>query len=332
MNAKSSRLAVSVLTAFVLAFAAQTSSAQAPGTAFPSKPVRITSPFPTGLTPDVTLRMVAEKLARGWNQPVIVEARPGGNGLIAIGAMKKAAADGHEMLLLTNAHLSINPHLLKAPPYDPEADFAPVSTMFRAPFFLVVSATGPYKTIQDLIAAARANPGRITYSSPSVGSVPHLGGAMLAYLTGTQMTAVHFKEGAPMFTTIVNGDVSFIVSTAGSAAALIKAGKLRYLAAVRPTRHESEPEVPTVREVGGPPQFEVETWGGVVAPKAVPADVIRRLGADFARALAEADIRERFRALGFEAKSSAPAEMAALMRSESVRYGELVKKIGITPD
>ena len=332
MKLISLRLAARVLTAFAVVFTAQPSGAQSPGAAFPSRPVRITSPFPTGLTPDVTLRMVAEKLSRTWNQPVIVEARPGGNGLIAIGALKKASADGHELLLLTNAHLSINPHLLKSPPYNAEADFAPVSTMFTAPFFLVVSATGPYKSIQDLVAAARASPGRITYSSPSVGSIPHLGGAMLAHLTGTQMTAVHFKEGAPMFTTIVNGDVSFIVSTAGSAAALIKAGKLRYLAAVRPARYVGEPDVPTVREAGGPPQFDVETWGGVVAPKAVPADVIRRLGADFARALAEPDLRERFRALGFEAKSSTPAEMAALIRSESGRYGELVKKIGITAD
>lgn len=119
---------------------------------------------------------------------------------------------------------------------------------------------------------------------------------------------------------------------AGSATALIKAGKLRYLAIVRPSRHESEPGVPTVREVGGPPQFEVETWGGLVTQKGVAADLVQRLSADVAKALAEPDLRERFRALGFEATSCAPAEMAALIRSESGRYGELVRKIGITPD
>jgi tripartite-type tricarboxylate transporter receptor subunit TctC len=221
-------------TALILGLAGLPVHAQV--SAFPSKPVRITSPFPTGLAVDVSIRLIAERLSRSWGQQVIVDARPGGNGLIAIGAVKKAPADGHDLLVVANSYMTINPNLIKGLPYDPEKDFAPVSLVSRAPFFVVASATGPYKSLQDLIAAAKTNPGRVTYSSPGVGSAPHIGGALLAYLSGTQMTAVHFKDSAPMFTSIVNGDVSFIVSTVGSAAPLIKAGKLRYIAAASPAR------------------------------------------------------------------------------------------------
>lgn len=138
------------------------STAQAQG--FPSRMVRITSPFPAGLTPDVIIRVIADKLARGWGQQVVIEARPGANGFIAIGAAKKAAPDGHELLLLPNAQLTLNPHLIKAIPYDPENDFVPVSMVYRTAFLVAVSAAGPYRSMRDLIAAARANPERIGIS------------------------------------------------------------------------------------------------------------------------------------------------------------------------
>lgn len=304
--------------------------AQAPS--FPSKVVRVTSPFPTGLAVDVTIRLIAERLSRAWGQQVIVEARPGANGLIAIGAVQKAAADGHELLVVANSYLTINPNLIKSLPYDPERDFAPVSLVSRAPFFVVASASGPYKTLADLIAAAKANPGRVTYSSPGVGSAPHIGGALLAYLSGTRMTAVHFKEGAPMFTSIVNGDVSFIVSTLGSAAPLVKAGKTRYIAAAAPTRLDLEPDVPSSKEAGGPPDYEVSTWTGIVAPHGAPPEIVGRISADIARVLADPDMRSRFRQLGFLAVSATPAEMSALIHSELHRYADLVKRIGISAE
>lgn len=299
---------------------------------FPGKIVRITSPFPSGLTPDVVIRVVADKLARAWGQQVLVDARPGANGFIAIGAVKKAPPDGHDLLLVSNAQMTLNPHLIKSIPYDPENDFVPVSMVYRTAFLVAVSTTGPYRTIGDLIAAARTNPERITYSTPYVGSAPHLGGATLAYLTGTKMVAVHFKEGAQMFTSIVNGDVAFIVSTSGSAAALVKAGRIRYLAVAGPERLESDPEVPTSKEAGGPPEFEVDAWGGVIAPRGTPAELVRRISADISKAMAEPDVRERYRTVGFEAKSSTPAEMSNLIRTEFRRYGDLVKRIGITPE
>lgn len=306
--------------------------AQAQPQAFPSRVVRITSPFPTGLAIDVTVRLIAERLGRGWGQQVIVEARPGGNGFIAIGAVKKAPADGHELLVMANSHLTINPNLIRSIPYDAENDFVPVSLFSRAPFFVVVSAAGPYKSLQELIAAAKANPGRVTYSSPSVGSAPHIGGAFLAYLTGTQMTAVHFKEAAPMMGSVANGDVSFIVSTLGSAAPLVKAGKLRFIATASPARLDLEPEVPSAREAGGPADYQVETWTSIVAPRGTPAETVRRISADMAAVLSDPEVRGRFRSLGFVATSTTSAETSALVKSELKRYGDLVKRIGITAE
>ena len=204
--------------------------------------------------------------------------------------------------------------------------------VYRTAFLVAVSAAGPYRSMPELVAAARNNPDRITYSSPFVGSAPHLGGAMLAYLTGTRMVPVHFKEAAQMFTSIVNGDVAFIVSTSGSAASLVKAGRIRYLAVAGPSRLESDPDVPTSREVGGPADFEIDAWGGILAPRGTPPELARRIAADIARAMAEPDVRERYRAVGFEAKSSTPAEMGDLTRTELRRYGDMVKRIGITPE
>ena len=299
---------------------------------FPRKPMRIISVFPSGLSPDVAMRIVADKLAQQLGQPVIVEPRPGANGFIAIGALKKAAPDGHELLLLSLAHLALNPNLLKNIPYDPENDFVPVSPIYRAPFFIVVSATGPYRTFQDLIAAATANPQRITYGTPYVGSPPHLGGAMLAYLTGTQMQAVQFKENTQINTALVNGDIGFFVTTTGSVASLVRAGRLKILAIAAPARLASEPDVPTVKELGGPEGYEVDSWIGLVALRGTPPDVVRRINADLAKVLAEPDVKERFKGLGVEPISNTPAEMAGMIHAELKRYGDLIKRIGLTAE
>jgi len=299
---------------------------------YPTKAVHIVSPYPTGISPDVAARLVAERLSKAWGQPVVVEPRPGANGFIAIGAAKKAAPDGHELLLVGNAHLTINPHVFKNMPYDPEHDFTPVSLIYRAPFFIVVAASGPYRTIQDLVAAARANPERITYSTPYVGSPPHLGGAMLAALTDTKMQAVHFKEGPQIYTSVANGDVSFSVASAGSATPLIKAGRLKFLAIAAPARLASQPEVPTVKEAGGPAEYEVESWVGFVAPRGTPPELARRIAADVAAALADPELRERYRNLGLEPVATSGPAMGELIHTDLRRTGDIVKRAAIQPE
>jgi tripartite-type tricarboxylate transporter receptor subunit TctC len=299
---------------------------------FPTRGVRIVSPYPAGISPDVAARVVAEQLAKAWHQQVLLDPRPGANGFIAIGAAKKAAPDGHELLLAGNAHLAINPNLFRTIPYDPVGDFAPISLIYRAPFFIVVSRLGPFKTVKDVIAAAKAHPDKLGYSTPYVGSPPHLGGALLAHLTHTKMLAVHYKDGAQLYTSVANGEVGFSVATVGSVTHLVSAGKLKLLAIAAPARLASEPDVPTAKEVGLPPGYEVDSWVGFVALRGTPPEVVRRISQDVTRALGQPDVKERYRNLGLEPTAATPEELAGIIRTDLKRYAEQVKRIGIQPE
>jgi tripartite-type tricarboxylate transporter receptor subunit TctC len=314
--------------AALLLVAAQGACAQG----FPSKPVKIVSPYPNGLTPDIAVRAVAERLTRTWGQPVIVEPRPGANGFIAIGQAKKAAPDGYELLLAGQSHLSINPRLFKSVPYDPEKDFAPLSLIYRTVFFVAVKADGPYKGIPELIAAAKASQKKLSYSSPYVGSPPHLGAAEFAYLTGTQMVHVPYKEAAQVYISVANGDVDWALGSIGSTLPLTKAGKLKLLAIAAKARDPEHPDIPTVAQAGGPAGYEVDTWVSLVAPAGTPPDLVRRLSADIAAAVADPEVKERFKGIGVDPVSGTPAELAELVKRDLAAYGDIVKRTGVTAE
>lgn len=299
---------------------------------FPSKPVKIVSPYPNGLTPDIAVRAVAERLTRTWGQPVIVEPRPGANGFIAIGQAKKATPDGYELLLAGQSHLSINPRLFKSVPYDPEKDFAPLSLIYRTVFFVAVKADGPYRSIPELIAAAKASQKKLSYSSPYVGSPPHLGAAEFAYLTGTQMVHVPYKEAAQVYISVANGDVDWALGSIGSTLPLTKAGKLKLLAIAAKTRDPEHPDIPTVAQAGGPAGYEVDTWVSLVAPAGTPPDLVRRLSADIAAAVADPEVKERFKGIGVDPVSGTPAELAELVKRDLAAYGGIVKRTGVTAE
>jgi tripartite-type tricarboxylate transporter receptor subunit TctC len=299
---------------------------------FPSKPVKIVSPYPNGLTPDIAVRAVAERLTRTWGQPVIVEPRPGANGFIAIGQAKKATPDGYELLLAGQSHLSINPRLFKSVPYDPEKDFAPLSLIYRTVFFVAVKADGPYRSIPELIAAAKASQKKLSYSSPYVGSPPHLGAAEFAYLTGTQMVHVPYKEAAQVYISVANGDVDWSLGSIGSTLPLTKAGKLKLLAIAAKTRDPEHPDIPTVAQAGGPAGYEVDTWVSLVAPAGTPPDLLRRLSADIAAAVADPEVKERFKGIGVDPVSGTPAELAELVKRDLAAYGDIVKRTGVTAE
>jgi len=323
MNART--LFLSLVSGAALAAASPAALSQA----FPSKPVRIVSPYPSGITPDIAARVIAERLTKTWGQPVIVEPRPGANGFIAIGAAKKAAPDGHELLLAGQAHLAINPNLFASVPYNLEKDFAPLSLIYRTPFFIAVSTTGPYKSIPDLIAAAKVSQKKLSYSSPYVGSPPHLGGALFAFLTGTQMLHVPFKDGAQIYISVANGDVDWALGSIGSVLPLMKAGKLKLIAFAQKTRLPDYPDVPTVAEAGGPAGYEVDTWVSLVAPRGTPPELARRISSDIAAALADGAVRERYRGIGVDPVSNTPAQLAELIRADLKVYGEIVKRAGV---
>ncbi|HEX7273381.1 MAG TPA: tripartite tricarboxylate transporter substrate-binding protein [Casimicrobiaceae bacterium] len=316
----------------VIAVLALGAVASAFGQAFPSKPIRITAPYSAGAGPAVFTHVMADKLAKAWGQPVIVEAKPGGSGFIAIEAVKSAAPDGHELLVVSNAHVAINPALYRKLPYDPEKDFVPVAMFYRTPFFLIVSTAGPYTSVPGLVAAAKAKPDTVSYGSSYVGSPSHLGSAEFAFLTGTKMIHVPFRDQSQMYVSIANGDVGWAFSTLGSALPLMQAGRIKALAIAARQRSKSLPDVPTMAEAGGPPELEVDAWLALVAPRGTPPEVIRQINAEVNRQLADPEVRQQLAQFGFEAAPGTPEQLNEVIRADAKKYAELVRRTGATAD
>jgi len=299
---------------------------------FPSKPVKLIAPYSAGAGPVTFTRVMADKLSKAWSQPVIVDPRPGGSGFIAIEAVKNATPDGHELLVSSNSHVAINPALYKKLPYDPDKDFVPVAMFYRTPFFIIVSSNGPYQTVPALIAAAKASPGTVSYGSSYVGSPSHLGSAQFEYLTGTKMIHVPYRDQSQMYVGIANGDVGWAFSTLGSALPLIQAGRIKILAIAAKQRLKTLPDVPTVAEAGGPAGLEVDSWLALMAPRATPPEVVRRINAEVNRQLADPEVIEQLQKLGFEAAPGTPEQFAEVIRADAKKYGELVRRTGATAD
>jgi tripartite-type tricarboxylate transporter receptor subunit TctC len=299
---------------------------------FPTRAVKIVTPYSTGIGPDLYVRSLAEILQKAWGQPVIVEAKPGGNGFIAVEQVKKAAPDGHELLILANSHLTINPVLFKNVPYDAQADLTPIAGLYRTYFFLAVKSDGPYQSIKDLIAGAKANPGKLTYGTPYVGSPSHLGSAIFEHATATQMVHVPFKDTLQIFTSIANGDVTWAVATASSTAPMVKAGRVKLIAVAAPQRLASHPDVPTVAEAGGPKDFEVVAWLVLLGPRGMSPELVGAIGNDVQNALATPEMGKRTQNLGFETFQASPAEIATKISSELRTNAEVIKRVGAKPD
>ena len=316
----------------ILGVALMLIAASAAAQDFPSKQVRLISPFPSGSGPDVMSRLLADKLTKYWGQTVIVEARPGGNGVIAIEAMKSGAKDGHDLVVVDNGHVTINPSLFKKLSYNVERDLAPAALIFRTPFFIAVSAAGPIKSVPDLIAAAKAKPGTVSYGTPFVGSPSHLGSALFESLTGTQMIHVPFKETAQLFNSIGTGEVTWGLGTLATTGPMVRAGKVRLIAVAAPARLATHADIPTVSEAGGPAGYEVNGWVAFMGPRSAPAANLDKINRDVNRALNEADVREKFTAVGFQPLPESREALVKLLESDSKKYAELVKRTGASID
>ncbi len=299
---------------------------------FPSRTVKITMPHSSGVAPSIFMRLIAEKLSAAWGKQVIVENRPGASGFIAIEAVKNAPADGHELLALANSHLTINPSLYRKLPYDPEKDFVPVAMTLYAWFFVTVATNGPYQSVPAIIAAAKANPGGVIYSSSYVGSPSHLGAAEFEYLTGTKMVHVPYKDQSQMYIGIANGDIHWAFSTIGSALPLIKAGRIKPIAVAARKRVAAAPDVPTVEEAGGPKDFQIDSWIGIVAPRGTPAEIVRKINADVNRLMADPEVLERVKLFGFERAPMSPEEMAAVIKADTLKNAETVRRTGASAE
>jgi tripartite-type tricarboxylate transporter receptor subunit TctC len=302
------------------------------GQDFPTKSVRILTPFPVGSGPEGLLRLVADKLSRTWGKPVVVENKPGGNGFIAIDTFKRGATDGHDLIQLDGVHLSAYPHLFKKLPYDAKADFEPLLPLFKTYFFVAVATDSPYKTVGDLVADAKANPGKLNYGSWSVGNPVHLGSALFESVTGTDMQHVIYKETSMLYTGVANGELSFALGTNATAGAMYRAGKLRYLAVAAPKRVSAFPNVPTIGESGGPAGFEVSGWTTIAAPKGLPKAVTDKIQRDIEKALAEPDVREKFATFAYEPFILNRQQFNAYIQAESTRFGAIIKKAQVSLD
>ena len=306
--------------------------ASTPATDWPTRPVRILTPFPAGAGPETVARVVAEKLSKKWGKPVIVENKPGANGFIAIDTFKRGATDGHDLIQLDNAHLVIYPHLFKKLPYDPVKDFDPIAPLFKAYFFVGVSANSKYKTVGDIVADAKAHPGALNYGSWSVGNPVHLGAAQLEAMTQTQMTHVVYKETSMLYTAVANGELNFALGTMATAGPLQRAGKIRFIAITSPKRHPAFPDVPTVAESGGPAGYEATGWTTIAAPRGLPKAVQERIQRDIEAALAEPDIRERYVTFGYDVFPTTKEQYMGFISAESAKYAALIKRFNLSLD
>ncbi len=323
-------LALAATAACALPLASQ---AQQPApAAWPTKPVRIITPFPVGGGPDGVARLVADRLSRAWGQPVTVDNRPGGNGFIAIDAFKRGAKDGTDMIVLDNVHLAAYPSLFKKLPYDPVKDFDPLLPLFKGYFFFTVASNSPYRSVGDLIADAKAHPGKLNYGSWSVGNPVHLGSELFESMTGTQMEHVVYKETTQLYTSVSTGDLAFALGTAATAGPLQRAGKLRFLAIAAPQRSASYPDVPTVAESGGPKGFEVIGWNAIAVPPGLPAAVTDKIKRDVEDALKAPEVLEKFKSFAYEPFPTTRAQFNQFIQSESQRFGDVIRKANVTLD
>ena len=310
-----------------LAFALPAASQQ-----YPTKPVRVITPFPGGSGPDTVIRLVGDRLTRAWGQQVVVENRPGGNGFIAADAAKKAAPDGYTLTQMDDAQLAAQPALYTKLPFDPVKDFEPIATLFRAYFFVVTPANSPWKSVADLVAAAKAKKGEMTYGSWFIGSPGHIGGALMESAIGVAMIHVPFKEMTQLYGAVGNNDVGWAFGSIASAGPLFRAKKVNFLAVASPRRIAGFPDIPTIAESGGPANVEVKAWVALLGPRGLPPAIVAQINDAVGKALADPALKERLGAVGFETFTSSPGEISKLMEADTKRYAEVIKRAKITLD
>ena len=310
---------------FLAAFTAS-ALAQEP---YPSRPIRMIVAYPPGGAVDIMARSVAQKLQETLGQPVPVDNRPGGSGVIGAQAVAKSPADGYTLLVIDRGALTISPHLLKVPPYDPVKDFAYTGVSTELHYVLAVSSSLPAKSFQDFVQMAKARPGALNYGSFGVGTIVQLNFEQLSSHLGIRLTHVPYKGAAQTSLGILGGDVQIMMSSIAGVAGFLKDGRMRALAVSGPKRSPELPEVPTVREVGGGSDTVVPTYFTYAAPAGTPRAIIAKLNVELGRAQAAPEVAERLAKAGLEPQSVAPDDFAESVRRDSARFDKLIKSLAI---
>jgi tripartite-type tricarboxylate transporter receptor subunit TctC len=298
---------------------------------FPAKPVKLVVPFPPGGPLDAVGRAIADKLTQAWGQSVIVENKPGAGGNIGADYVAKAAPDGYTVVMGALSTHAVNPSLYPKMPYDAAKDFAPITLVAVTPNVLVVNPSLPVNSVRELIAYAKANPGKLSFGSGSNGSAGHLAGELFKVDTGADMVHVPFKGGAPAMQALLAGDTQLTFDNLANSMQQVKAGKLKALAVTTAKRSSLVPELQTMAE-SGVPGFDISTWFGLMAPAGTPPDVVAKWNADVVKVLSSPDMREKLAAQGAEAAPMTPAEFSAFIARELDKYARIVKASGAKVD
>ena len=295
---------------------------------FPSKPIRVLVPFGAGSSTDIVMRILAQPLGQSLGQPVVVENKPGADGAIAAAEVAKAPADGHTMMLGTNSPMSAGPHLRKVP-YDAIRDFTPISLVGNYTFFVLVHPGVPARTLQELIAYAKANPGKLNYATGNTSGIVMT--AMLTSQAGIELVHVPYKSEPPAITDLLSGTIHVMISSYATVAPHMREGKLRPLVTTLPNRTSLMPDIPTIVEAGFP-KFSVSPWAGMFGPARMPKEVTERLNRELNALIKRADVREALLKQAFDPKGSSVDEFNAYVREQYDIWGRAIRDAGIQPE
>jgi len=316
------RIALSLL---CFALFAVSASAQ-----YPTKPIRMVVAFPPGGSTDLAARALGDKLAAALGQPVIVENKPGASGNIGADFVAKSAPDGYTLLMAATS-FATSPAFFPKLGWDPVKDFAPVSLVATVPIIVVVNPSVPAQNPQELIAYSKANPGKLNMASPGAATLTRLAGEMFKQAAGLDWVTVHYKGGPPAVQDMLAGNAHVMFANISDVISQVKAGRLRALAVTTAKRSAVAPELPTLGE-GALPGFAVATWQAVVAPAGTPREVVRRLNAEIVKAMAQAEMKERFLSFGTDAVTSTPEELGRFLAEEVAKIGKIARDTGAKID
>lgn len=298
---------------------------------YPSRPIQLICPYAAGGNADQRSRQIGRFISSALGQPVIVEDKPGAGGNIGTDMIARAKPDGYTVGMGNFAPLAVNPSMFAKLPFDPKKDLTPICLLERGPLVLMVRPDSPFKSVKDVVAAAKANPGKLSFASGGLGGSHHLSGELFKNLTGINITHIPYKGGSLATTDLLGGQVDMMFEQMYAAAPSLRAGKLRGLAITSKTRSPLFPDIPTMVEAGVP-GFEVQNWQGLVGPAGLPPAIVKLLNETCNRALADPEIRQQMLSQGNEIGGGTPENFAQLIASESARWGALVKSAGIKPE
>jgi tripartite-type tricarboxylate transporter receptor subunit TctC len=319
---------MTAVTAGALILVPQVASAQA---AYPSKPIRMIVPLAAGSAVDVAARRLAMKMSASMGQNIVVENIVGAAGIIGASQVAKAAPDGYTIGGFNDSILTMVPNLNSNTPFNTVADFTHISQVATIEFSVAVPVNSPFKSAADVVAAAKAAPGKLTYGSGGIGSPQHLAGALFASHTGIDIKHIPYRGASQAAQGAASGEVDLNFNGIATVSALAKAGKLKLIGVMRDTRHPEYPDSPTVAE-SGIKGFQFSTWFSLAAPKGTPGDVVNRLHTEVVKALADKEVQERYAALGLRADGTTPEQVTALVRDQLARYGKAVRDNNIKPE